>query len=332
MGNKIKKIDWERQKYLAIISLIQLALSIGLFSIGKYVPNLHFESGGFLNLSLIPLILNSLISGPIYGTLTGLLFALFNIILDTAFSFSWYVLIFDYILVSAMVGFCSFFRKTYYENKPRCFFFASLLYFILKMVCHIVSDLMVKVYTNDNSFNFNVFLSSNDYLNIFLYNLGYLVPSFILSVVIMFFLSYPLFMFNSHPIMRKVRYKKAKYDEEDMKLNLRKTGDVSNMNILVLNTLYASLLFIPMFLKNHSRFLGLGILSFLIISTMGIVAISLYKFMEDKISNNTLKNFSQLQLKIFNKSYKYDIFVCVYALVPLILSIIGFIRFAVYLS
>lgn len=312
--------------------MINLVISIGLYCIGKFIPNLHFESGGFLNLSIIPLILNSLITGPIYGTLTGLLFSGFNIIIESAYFSSWYVLVFDYILVSFLVGFCSFFRKSYFENKPRCFFFASLLYFIFKMICHFISDLMVKFYTNNNSFNISDYLTSNDYLNIFLYNLGYLVPSFIISITILFFLSYPLFKLNSRPIMLKIRSKKALYDEEDMKNNLRKTGDVSNMNILIFNTLYASLLFIPMFLKNHSRFLGLSILSFLIISTMGIVAITLYKFMEDKISNNTLKNFSELQLKIFNKSYKYDIFVCVYALVPLILSIVGFIRFAVYLS
>lgn len=332
MESKTKrKFDVHKLTYSLIISLVMLTISVALALADKYIPDLRLQNEGNVSFAIAPLILNALLVNPFFSILTGLAYGGLNIVIDQAFSTHWLSLLLDYALVYGCIGFCGMFRKSYLNNKSRSIILATLTYFIISFICHFFTKGLITIDAFGSPYIDTSSLTRDKIFSTICYNLGYLIPSFLIVCIVLLYLVQPLFMFNSSKIMRTIRGK-LPYDEKEMKDNLKKAMDIASLNILFIVTIFAVLFFIPRFLQNFTKALGLTVFSFMILSVVGVDCFSLYWFMEDKISNEAFNPSNKIQKKMFHESYKYDLFLIIYSVVPLVLSIVVFIKFALYLK
>jgi|GEM_PF-442087 len=174
-----------------VLSAILLAMAVVLALISKYIPFLHFSNGGSISLAMVPLTLAALILGPVWGTFVGLAFGVLDMLLDGGYAFVWLSLVLDYFLAFAVVGFSSLFRKAFFEKKAWSLIAAFSLFWVLRFVCHFFSGCVV-MWTTDTG-EIAPDFSGGAVLYSLGYNAGYLVPTFVLCVVLLMALADPIF-------------------------------------------------------------------------------------------------------------------------------------------
>lgn len=120
------------------LTAVFVALAVAIELLTKSLPHVEFPQGGTLSLTCLPLMFGSLICGPVWGTVGGALYGIFNFLLD-GYSFSWGSFLFDYLVAFAMMGLAGLFRRPFLREKLWAFFVGSILAMVGRYLSHCVS-------------------------------------------------------------------------------------------------------------------------------------------------------------------------------------------------
>ncbi len=155
-----------------------VALSVAL----SYVKLDVGPSGGSINATMIPLILFAIRWGWGWGVGAGLVFGTLKYFLGEGFVISWVSIIFDYSVAYAFVGFAGVLKR-----KANLAWLATLIGCVARFVVHYISG--VTVYAEWMPEEFMGMTMTSPFFYSALYNLFYMLPSTVISLVGVFALS-----------------------------------------------------------------------------------------------------------------------------------------------
>lgn len=311
----MSKASSKKSIYQISLSSLFLALAVVFASISKYVlPFLHLPNGGSISLVMVPLTLAVLILGPLYGLFVSLTFALINLVFDNGFAYNYLSLILDYFLAFSTCLVCTFFRKNYYQNKISSLFLSILCFSFLRFICHFFSGVLIS-WQGDVSLIAPNFEKSNVIYSL-IYNLTYIVPSFILSTIVLLSISKPLFQLNSSMMLKTLNpYKDDIYDQKEDYSFIKIVFSISLISLIssIIST-------IPYEYQGVLSIYYLGYITF-VSSTILIVLISL-NLRKDK----RIVSFKNKEIKIRD----IDIFLLVINIIILALSLASILSYFTY--
>ena len=149
-----------------------VALSVAL----SYVKLDVGPSGGSINATMIPLILFAIRWGWGWGVGVGLVFGTLKYFLGEGFVISWISIIFDYSVAYAFVGFSGALKQ-----KANLAWLSALIGCAARFIVHYISG--VTVYAEWMPEEFLGLPMTSPFFYSALYNLFYMLPSTVISVV-----------------------------------------------------------------------------------------------------------------------------------------------------
>ena len=162
--------------------LCEGALCIAMSVVLSYVKLDVGPSGGSINATMIPLILFAIRWGWGWGVGAGLVFGTLKYFLGEGFVISWVSIIFDYSVAYAFVGFAGVLKR-----KANLAWLATLIGCVARFVVHYISG--VTVYAEWMPEEFMGMTMTSPFFYSALYNLFYMLPSTVISLVGVFALS-----------------------------------------------------------------------------------------------------------------------------------------------
>lgn len=287
------KVSNKYKIYQIATSGLLLALSFVLGIISKFIPFFRMPSGGGISLAMIPLTFTGLILGPVYGLIAGLLYSIFNMLVDGAFSWGIPSLFLDYFLPYSSAAICGLFRSYFYKKKTWSIVVSLVSFVFIRFICHFLSGvLLFNPYFEETNKLFT--LEAVSYSTI--YNLGYLIPTLIVSLIVSLIISQPIFKLFNNSIFQVLGSKY--FDKSENNLGREKL--ISYASILSLICLLFSYIFNIALKDIEVNLAFLSIIS-LSISTLLIVYIMI-------LFNNENKEYSIKFLKENINISLYDIY------------------------
>ena len=261
--------------YQVASSGLLIALSIVLGIISKFVPFFRMASGGGLSLAMIPLTFSGLILGPIYGLVCGLLYSIFNMLIDGAFSWGLPSIVLDYFLSYSSAFICGFFRKYFYKKKTWSIVTSLSIFITLRFICHFLSGVLIfNPYFEETNKLFTI--QAVTYSSI--YNLGYLVPTLIVSIFISLIIVQPIFKLFNNSIFQVLGSKYLNKENNDS----TKEIVISYLSLVSLICLVLSFIFKVTLVDISVNFGFLSIISLSISAILFIYLRYLFNYSDDK--------------------------------------------------
>ena len=162
--------------------LCEGALCIAMSVVLSYVKLDVGPSGGSINATMIPLVLFAIRWGWGLGVGAGLVFGTLKYFLGEGFVISWVSILFDYSVAYAFVGFAGVLK-----GKANTAWLAALMGCAARFVVHYLSG--VTVYAEWMPEEFLGMTMTTPFFYSFLYNLFYMLPSTVITLVGVFALS-----------------------------------------------------------------------------------------------------------------------------------------------
>ena len=162
--------------------LCEGALCIAMSVVLSYVKLDVGPSGGSINATMIPLVLFAIRWGWGWGVGAGLVFGTLKYFLGEGFVISWVSILFDYSVAYAFVGFAGVLK-----GKANTAWLAALMGCAARFVVHYLSG--VTVYAEWMPEEFLGMTMTTPFFYSFLYNLFYMLPSTVITLVGVFALS-----------------------------------------------------------------------------------------------------------------------------------------------
>ena len=162
--------------------LCEGALCVAMSVVLSYVKLDVGPSGGSINATMIPLVLFAIRWGWGWGVGAGLVFGTLKYFLGEGFVISWVSILFDYSVAYAFVGFAGVLK-----GKANTAWLAALLGCVARFVVHYLSG--VTVYAEWMPEEFLGMTMTTPFFYSFLYNLFYMLPSTVITLVGVFALS-----------------------------------------------------------------------------------------------------------------------------------------------
>ena len=162
--------------------LCEGALCIAMSVVLSYVKLDVGPSGGSINATMIPLVLFAIRWGWGWGVGAGLVFGTLKYFLGEGFVISWVSILFDYSVAYAFVGFAGVLK-----GKANTAWLAALIGCAARFVVHYLSG--VTVYAEWMPEEFLGMTMTTPFFYSFLYNLFYMLPSTVITLVGIFALS-----------------------------------------------------------------------------------------------------------------------------------------------
>ena len=162
--------------------LCEGALCIAMSVVLSYVKLDVGPSGGSINATMIPLVLFAIRWGWGWGVGAGLVFGTLKYFLGEGFVISWVSILFDSSVAYAFVGFAGVLK-----GKANTAWLAALMGCAARFVVHYLSG--VTVYAEWMPEEFLGMTMTTPFFYSFLYNLFYMLPSTVITLVGVFALS-----------------------------------------------------------------------------------------------------------------------------------------------
>ncbi len=208
-----------------VISAMMLALALAIKGISQLIPFSNLPYGGSITIILVPLCLVGLLCGPIWGIVVPVLFSVFNFLWDGVSSWTAntsaviLTLFLDYIVAFGFCGISSLFRKPFFEKKAYAPLLAVLLSGILRLISHFFSGVIVWNNIWDYEGPIVMDWSKAGITYSLVYNTSYMIPTIILSLLVMAYLLKPMYTLFSMPLMQSLKPKSVlSSDDNDDKL------------------------------------------------------------------------------------------------------------------
>ncbi len=204
-----------------VISAMMLALALAIKGVSQLIPFSNLPYGGSITIILVPLCLVGLLCGPVWGIVVPVLFSVFNFLWDGVSSWTAntsaviLTLFLDYIVAFGLCGVSSFFRKPFFEKKAYAPLLAVLLAGILRLISHFFSGVIVWNNIWDYEGPIVMDWSKGGITYSLVYNTSYMIPTIILSLLVMAYLLKPMYTLFSMPLFQSLKPKSVKEVSED---------------------------------------------------------------------------------------------------------------------
>lgn len=174
-----------------VTSAMMLALAILTDFICNYIPGLNWPNGGTITPAMLPLFLAGLLCGPLWGFGVSLLFGLISFFIS-GWGYNWVSVLLDYIVGFGVCGVCGFFYRSFHRKEIGLPILSMVLAGLLRFVSSFFSGCLVMWDANGSFLDPNFDTATVTYSAV--YNLGYIIPSIVISIVLFVFLAKPLFL------------------------------------------------------------------------------------------------------------------------------------------
>lgn len=170
-------------------TITQSALLISLAVVFSFIKIFEMPMGGSINLCTLPIIFSSIKFNTKIAVINSVTFAFIKLLIG-AFSgnvFVWcktpiaviIVVLFDYILAFGLLGFAGIFKKISLKHiKDFGVYIGVTVVFLIRFICHFVTGVVV----------WSQWSSQNAYIYSLFYNISYLLPEMLLTLLIFFVL------------------------------------------------------------------------------------------------------------------------------------------------
>lgn len=205
-----------------VISAMMLALALAIKGVSELIPFSNLPYGGSITIILVPLCLVGLLCGPVWGTVVPILFSVFNFFWDGVASWTpntnavIITLFLDYIIAFGVCGLSSLFRKLFFKKKAWAPLVAVLVCGLLRLVSHFFSGVIVWNNIWDYEGPVNMDWSKGGITYSLVYNTSYMIPTIILSLIVIAFLMKPLYTLFSMPLLQSLKPRSMKDDKEEV--------------------------------------------------------------------------------------------------------------------
>ena len=205
-----------------VISAMMLALALAIKGVSELIPFSNLPYGGSITIILVPLCLVGLLCGPVWGTVVPILFSVFNFLWDGVVSWTpntnavIITLFLDYIIAFGVCGLSSLFRKPFFKKKAWAPLVAVLVCGLLRLVSHFFSGVIVWNNIWDYEGPVNMDWSKGGITYSLVYNTSYMIPTIILSLIVIAFLMKPLYTLFSMPLLQSLKPRSMKDDKEEV--------------------------------------------------------------------------------------------------------------------
>lgn len=152
------------------------ALCVAMSVVLSYVKLDVGPSGGSINATMIPLVLFAIRWGAPWGVAAGLVFGTLKYFIGEGLVISWVSIIFDYSVAYAFVGFAGVLKR-----KANLAWLAALIGCVARFIVHYISG--VTVYAQWMPEEFLGLTMTTPWFYSALYNLFYMIPSSIVTIV-----------------------------------------------------------------------------------------------------------------------------------------------------
>ena len=170
---------------VALRVLCEGALMVALAQILSYLKLWELPQGGSVTIGMFPIILFCIRWGFGPGLLVSFAFGLLQLFLDVAYSAGWQSIIGDYLLAFAVMGFAGLFK-----GKKNGIYWGSLLGTFLRFLVHYVTGATLWAeYMPDEFFGMTM---TSPWIYSLLYNIAYMGPNIIITLVIFGLLYVPM--------------------------------------------------------------------------------------------------------------------------------------------
>ncbi|QOS39135.1 ECF transporter S component [Treponema rectale] len=205
-----------------VIMAMMLAISIALKGITELIPIFNWPLGGSVSLVMVPLVLVALFCGPVYGVVAGVIFGVIDFLFDGVISWTPNVtavllsLLLDYVIGFGACGLAGLFRKQFFERKV----WAASLGMTLAGVVRFISSFFSGVIVFTQAFDYDATeglwadFSAEGIIYSFNYNIGYMLLTIAISVIVLVILLKPLFIVLDYPVIRPLTPKNINREEE----------------------------------------------------------------------------------------------------------------------
>lgn len=189
-----------------VVAAMMLAMAVLLDFFVSYVPGLNWPNGGTITLAMLPLFLAGFLAGPFWGFAVSFLFGVFDLLLGEAWGFNWASILLDYILGFGVCGVCGFFARSFYRKSLVGPIVGMSLAGVLRFLCSFISGCVVMWDISDTG-TFDPHFDAGTMTYSAVYNLGYILPSIVLSIIVFGLISKPIFTLSDSRILANLRPK-----------------------------------------------------------------------------------------------------------------------------
>ena len=194
-----------------VVSAMMLALAVLLDLFVAYIPGLNWPNGGTITIAMLPLFLAGFLCGPFWGFAVSFLFGVLDMLIGTAWGFNWASILLDYILGFGVCGVCGFFSRAFYRKSLALPIAGMILAGLLRFLCSFLSGCVVMWDVAYGSFQPHFDAATMTYSAV--YNLGYILPSIVLSIIVFSLIAKPIFLLSDSRVLANVRPKSTMKDE-----------------------------------------------------------------------------------------------------------------------
>lgn len=206
-----------------VVSAMMLALAVLLDFVVAYIPGLNWPNGGTITIAMLPLFLVGFLCGPFWGFSVSLLFGVLDIVIGSAWAFNWASILLDYILGFGVCGVCGFFCRSFYRKSLAGPVSGMVLSGALRFLCSFLSGCVVMWDIADTgTFDPHFDVATVTYSAV--YNLGYILPSIVLSIIVFCLISKPIFLLSDSRVLASIRPKSTEKDAGKRQGFLSKIG------------------------------------------------------------------------------------------------------------
>lgn len=168
---------------------VRVLVEVGILVAMAFVLEFAFSflpampQGGRVSLSLLPIIVISWRHGVIPGLIGGFVYSILNLMLDGFVLYHWASLFLDYFFAFSLVGLAGIVKKPL-GDKVYVFGLAILIGFVARFVMHLISGAVL--------FGEWAPAGQNVWVYSLVYNSTYLLPAFILTLIVGIGVYFPL--------------------------------------------------------------------------------------------------------------------------------------------
>ena len=303
-----------------VISAMMIALATILNFIFTYIPGLQWPNGGSITIAVLPIYVNGLICGPIWGVVSGVIYGIIDMLIGGAWVYNWCSILLDYIVGFGVLGLAGVFSKQFYQKKVWGGLAGITLGSVLRFIASFFSGCLVMWDVNYNGELAPDFSSATVTYSL-VYNLGYILPTMVLCMIVYAIIAKPLATLIKQPVVRNASpYSKQLEEgtfEESGSLN-KLTFDDCFLPIVLVLTICSALACIPQSIYENVNFLALGYVG--MIGGFSFFVYALVRFIMIKIGNSSNETG---ETGIVSRFGRKDVFYLVSFLVSLIPVAVG---------
>ena len=174
------------KKNLTLRALTEGAIFVALAQVLSYLKLWEMPWGGSVVLAMVPIVLYAVRWGIVPGLLAGFVFGILQFVFDGGFAIGWQSIIGDYLLAFTAIGLAGLVKR----EKNGAIYTGTVIGGLARFLVHyVVGATIWAEYMPEEFFGMGM---KSPWLYSLLYNIAYMGPNIIITLVIFLILNKPL--------------------------------------------------------------------------------------------------------------------------------------------